>query len=206
MQKIQESIEHTDRHIGELKDAVNNVFKPVTSTLPDELPIKKDIELSIQTFLDNHTDQEIITTPKLLSILTTIDAKLHARLASDDAELTAIKSSISDKEREWQDQTLSSLDDVHGLYNISWTFWPWTQTWGYEFDYFISYRVSSESALARELRLELELRGKKAFLDQEELKDGLETGFRDGVEKVKGCYSSYFKGMYRTNEKFLSRC
>ncbi|KAI8854102.1 hypothetical protein BC829DRAFT_242605 [Chytridium lagenaria] len=215
MQKLQETLDNRQSQIAQLTAVINSsettaaaavvpsVMK-MTPASPDAqdaqrslpnpgfLPNFNDtaIELTIRKFLEV-TDQEdfsITSDEAFLNILKTVDEKLKRRLVADEYKLAEIKAKIKDKEREWQDQTSASSDDIYELRTVAWSSWPWKNKMGkssYHYDYFISYRVASESALARELQLELELRGKKAFLDQEELKDGEDwrQGFVTGLKR-----------------------
>ncbi|KAI9357967.1 hypothetical protein DFJ73DRAFT_175178 [Zopfochytrium polystomum] len=104
---------------------------------------------------------------------------------------------IAAKEREWIKGTVSQEDDYEGLFfqaTRGWAVWNappkdlkaygFGRSDSYKYDFFISYRVASESYLARELRLRLIKLNYKVFLDQENLKDGenWQTGFVTGLK------------------------
>ncbi|KAJ3213100.1 hypothetical protein HDU67_003383 [Dinochytrium kinnereticum] len=136
------------------------------------------------------TDLPHLSDEMYLDILISLDEKIRKRLEADDLQLAEIQRRISGREREWQDQSSVSVDDPNELRAVAWCDWPIHNKLdksNYKFDFFISYRVASEYHLAREMRLQFAIRGKKAFLDQEELKDGEDwrKGFVTGLKRSK---------------------
>ncbi|KAJ3213099.1 NAD(+) hydrolase sarm1 [Dinochytrium kinnereticum] len=197
LQKMEEALRDRQTQITKLKGIIDKKDEKKAKALnPTDMidgPYLTGDEVSaLRMCLSVHEEEDQPQVPEeaLMSMLRTIDGKLKKRIESENGLLSEIKTRISDRERSWQDQSSSSEDDIHELKRVAWSDWPISNSNGerhYKFDYFISYRVSSESNLARELRLELTLRGKTVFLDQEELKDGEDwrKGFVTGLKRSK---------------------
>ncbi|KAJ1562419.1 hypothetical protein HK405_012407, partial [Cladochytrium tenue] len=135
---------------------------------------------------NDHEDNEFVD--GLLQLKNKVESRLDA-LTKDIMDLTE---KVQAKEREWLAISVTVNDDTHGLNEAAWASWPTNNNdyseeenpAGYKFDFFISYRVQYESALARELRIQMLLRNKRAYLDQEELADGEDwrNGFVAGLK------------------------
>ncbi|KAJ3098230.1 hypothetical protein HDU97_004182 [Phlyctochytrium planicorne] len=162
----------------------------------------------------------------MMKHLQEVHDEILQNLSIHNGLVEALKIYIADKEREWQDHTSDLQDDVVGLKEASWTGWPVLNKMGagyYQYDFFISYRVSSDSIIARELRLHLIRRGFSVFLDQEELKDGevgscafmvsqakktlagLENRIRYWTETVSSCSVVGFGRMFGKDEQLASQ-
>ncbi|KAJ3328681.1 hypothetical protein HDU76_009503 [Blyttiomyces sp. JEL0837] len=187
---------------------IDNVplIKPTTESEEDKLIVVEALESELRT--SHSYDTELLSLRKCLSIhhennddhddhdfieaLKVLKDKVSAKLDEKKKEIWAIQEKIANKEREWQALSSTDEDDVEGLKDAAGRGWPAyfenkdsvLYPYGYAFDFFISYRVSVEAALARELRLRLKLRGLRAYLDVEELEDGEDwrNGFVQGLK------------------------
>ncbi|KAJ3109320.1 hypothetical protein HDU97_007814 [Phlyctochytrium planicorne] len=144
----------------------------------------------LRKFLDSEQHAHASSDPVFRSALESIDAILTTKISTQRATVTHLQKFIADTEFAWQDHTTVADDDLDQLKQVAWSGWPVLNKVDpnhYHYDFFISYRVSSDSLLARELSLHLVGRGFKVFLDQEELKDGEDwrKGFVRGLKRSK---------------------
>ncbi|KAJ3109782.1 NACHT, LRR and PYD domains-containing protein 14 [Phlyctochytrium planicorne] len=165
----------------------------------DQSVIEKDSLEANEKFLNAALEFINIKTPNPISkaditsqykLLSSFEERLRKKITELETEIASIRKQIADIERSWQSFQSIEGDNPSHLKAISWTGWPLENRiskHNYHYDYFISYRVSSEFATARELRLRLMKHGKKVFLDQEELKDGEDwrQGFVTGLKRSK---------------------
>ncbi|KAJ3109036.1 hypothetical protein HDU97_009154 [Phlyctochytrium planicorne] len=212
---------------SKIKRSVNTAFSDIKGSLSsltsptsgDENLRPHDRILRQILAIENCKDKE---EEEMMKHLQEVDDEISQSLSVHTELVDALKVYIADKEREWQDHTSALQDDVVGLKEVSWSGWPVLNKMGaghYHYDFFISYRVSSDSIIARELRLQLILRGFTVFLDQEELKDGevgscafmvsqakktlagLENRIRYWTETVSSCSVVGFGRMFGKDEE-----
>ncbi|KAJ3110621.1 NACHT, LRR and PYD domains-containing protein 14 [Phlyctochytrium bullatum] len=156
----------------------------------------------LMSIVSDKTRSTPINDQQLLRILRSIQFSLTQRLDYDAALIAKMNGAVARQEREWEKKSESQQDNVMQLRFNAWTDWPASSSeittrvrkgrnnvgaQEYKYDFFISYRVASDSNLARELNLQLNLLGYKAFLDQVELKDGEDwrKGFVNGLKRSK---------------------
>ncbi|KAJ3103233.1 hypothetical protein HDU97_010297 [Phlyctochytrium planicorne] len=186
--KLRESLEvHRNDVDGGLRDVP--VLKVGAYTGASKSGVDEDLDTNIlKTILSlAPPPPHSPTTTSHLTNLHQIHTSLTKTLTTLQTTLTSTLTSISNLEQKWQDQT-SQPDSPYTLKETSWRNWPTHNIISkseYHYDFFISYRVASEFALAREVRLRLVARGFKVFLDQECLKDGedWQQGFTKGLQR-----------------------
>ncbi|KAJ3109319.1 NAD(+) hydrolase sarm1 [Phlyctochytrium planicorne] len=144
----------------------------------------------LRKFLDSEQHAHAPSDRVFRSALESIDTFLTNKISTQRATLAHLQKFIADTEFAWQDHTTVADDDSDQLKQVAWSGWPVLNKVDpnhYHYDFFISYRVSSDSLLARELSLHLVGRGFKVFLDQEKLKDGEDwrKGFVRGLKRSK---------------------
>ncbi|KAJ3109037.1 hypothetical protein HDU97_009155 [Phlyctochytrium planicorne] len=215
--KIRKSVHSA---FSDIKGSISSLTSPV-STVPDRFHDSKPYDRILRQILAIESC-EAQEESEMIMHLKEVDEEISQYLSIHNGLVEALKIYIADKEREWQDHTSALQDDVVGLKEVSWSGWPVLNKMGaghYHYDFFISYRVSSDSIIARELRLQLILRGFTVFLDQEELKDGevgscafmvsqakktlagLENRIRYWTETVSSCSVVGFGRMFGKDEE-----
>ncbi|KAJ3101433.1 hypothetical protein HDU97_001363 [Phlyctochytrium planicorne] len=115
----------------------------------------------LRKFLDSEQHSQTLSDPTFQSALESIENFLTDKISTQRATLAHLQKFIADTESAWQDHTTAANDDLDQLKQAAWSGYGV----GYHYDFFVSYRVASDSALARELSLLLVDRGFKGGLD-----------------------------------------
>ncbi|KAJ3095313.1 hypothetical protein HDU97_007042 [Phlyctochytrium planicorne] len=184
--QLQSVIETQQTELSTLKSTLSESSKhnPTPIHLPDAVA---DLVATLRNLVkcSNVDNERFITS---LQSLERFDTFLKQETATQKEKLAHIQKFIADTELAWQGHSTSAHNDLDQLRQVAWTGWPvvnQVDPANYHYDFFISYRVSSESNLARELKLQLVSLGFRVFLDQEELKDGEDwrKGFVLGLKR-----------------------